>query len=110
MFYLAFKFRECLSFDVIAFAELWQVLTQVYDQPDEGETGGMYFPMSVSNLFVGLYIEQICLACLFFLKASVSPVSSIVEGVLMLVLLVITASTQIMFNRSFGRTHQFSNF
>ncbi|KAJ7899036.1 DUF221 family protein [Mycena leptocephala] len=86
MFYLAFKF----------------LLTQVYDQPDEGETGGMYFPMSVSNLFVGLYIEQICLACLFFLKASVSPVSSIVEGVLMLVLLVITASTQIMFNRSFG--------
>ncbi|KAJ7079066.1 DUF221 family protein [Mycena belliarum] len=86
MFYLAFRF----------------LLTQVYDQPDEKETGGMYFPMAVSNLFVGLYIEQICLACLFFLKASVSPTSSIVEGVLLLVLVVITATTQVLINRAFG--------
>ncbi|KAJ7497585.1 DUF221 family protein [Mycena latifolia] len=86
MFYLAFKF----------------LLTQVYDQPDEKETGGMYFPMAVSNLFVGLYIEQVCLACLFFLKASVSPASSIAEGVLMLVLAAITATAQLMINRSFG--------
>ncbi|KAJ7187941.1 DUF221 family protein [Mycena filopes] len=91
MFYLAFKF----------------LLTQVYDQPDEQETGGMYFPMAVSNLFVGLYIEQICLACLFFLKASVAPVSSIVEGVLMLVLLVITAAAQIMLGRAFGPVTDF---
>ncbi|KAJ6594223.1 DUF221 family protein [Mycena capillaripes] len=91
MFYLAFKF----------------LLTQVYDQPDESETGGMYFPMAVSNLFVGLYIEQLCLACLFFLKASVSPVSSVVEGVLMLFLVVITAAAQIMTNRSFGPITEF---
>ncbi|KAJ7680638.1 DUF221 family protein [Mycena polygramma] len=91
MFYLAFKF----------------LLTQVYDQRDESETGGMYFPMSVSNLFVGLYIEQFCLACLFFLKTSVSPVSSAVEGVLMLVLVVITASAQLMITRSFGPVTDF---
>ncbi|KAJ7747247.1 DUF221 family protein [Mycena metata] len=86
MFYLAFKF----------------LLTQVLDQPDEQETGGMYFPMAVGNLFVGLYIEQICLACLFFLKASEAPASSVAEGVLMLLLIVITASAQIMLGRSFG--------
>ncbi|KAJ7629889.1 hypothetical protein B0H17DRAFT_1109402 [Mycena rosella] len=91
MFYLAFKF----------------LLTQVYDQPDENETGGMYFPMAVSNLFVGLYIEQLCLACLFFLKASISPTSSIAEGVLMLVLIVITATAQILINRSFGPILEF---
>ncbi|KAJ7045820.1 DUF221 family protein [Mycena alexandri] len=86
MFYLAYKF----------------LLTQVLDQPDERETGGMYFPLAVSNLFVGLYIEQICLACLFFLKASEAPASSVAEGVLMLFLIVITAAAQIMLGRSFG--------
>ncbi|KAF7376421.1 hypothetical protein MSAN_00057600 [Mycena sanguinolenta] len=85
MFYLAFKF----------------LLTQVYDQPDESETGGMYFPISMSNLFVGLYIAQVCLACLFFLKASVSPSSAVAEGVLMLVLIAITAMAQMMITRSF---------
>ncbi|KAJ7072039.1 DUF221 family protein [Mycena amicta] len=91
MFYLAFKF----------------LLTQVYDQPDDLETGGMYFPMAVSNLFVGLYIEQICLACLFFLKASVAPKSSVAEGAMMLLLLVITISAQIFLNRSFGPPAEF---
>ncbi|KAJ7268676.1 late exocytosis, associated with Golgi transport-domain-containing protein [Mycena haematopus] len=76
MFYLAFKF----------------LLTQVYDQPDESETGGMYFPISISNLFVGLYIAQ----------ASVSPASAVAEGVLMILLIVITAMAQIMINRSFA--------
>ncbi|KAF7361617.1 hypothetical protein MVEN_00504900 [Mycena venus] len=86
MFYLAFKF----------------LLTQVYDQKDESETGGLYFPMAVSNLFVGLYIAQICLACLFFLKASVSPASSVAEGVLMLVLVALTVLAQFLLGRSFG--------
>ena len=98
------------------------VLTQVFDQPDESETGGLYFPMAMSNLctpgtyfylsyvthvlvspVVGLYIEQICLACLFFLKIKITHISSIVEGVLMLVLLVITFSAQTFVHNSFDR-------
>ncbi|TFK44505.1 hypothetical protein BDQ12DRAFT_701964 [Crucibulum laeve] len=85
MFYLAFKF----------------LLTQVFDQPDEKETGGMYFPMAINNLFVGLYIEQICLACLFFLKVQDAQAQAIASGILMLVLFVITASVQVTFNHSF---------
>ncbi|KAJ7647051.1 DUF221 family protein [Roridomyces roridus] len=65
MFFLAFKF----------------LLTQVYDQPDESETGGLYFPMAISNLFVGLYIEQFC--------------------VMMLILLVITIVAHILIHRKF---------
>ncbi|KAK0441132.1 DUF221 family protein [Armillaria borealis] len=85
MFYLAFKF----------------LCTQVFDQPDQSETGGLYFPMAVSNLFVGLYIQQICLACLFFLKVSVTKTSSIIEGALMIILVAITACVQIYINHSF---------
>ncbi|KAG7442520.1 DUF221-domain-containing protein [Guyanagaster necrorhizus] len=87
MFYLAFKF----------------LCTQVFDQPDQLETGGLYFPMAVSNLFVGLYIQQICLACLFFLKVSVTRTSSIIEGVLMLILVAITICVQIYIHHSFDR-------
>ncbi|QRW21263.1 tranport-associated late exocytosis protein [Rhizoctonia solani] len=53
LYYIAWKFLF-----------LW-----VYDQPEPQETGGLYFPLIVSNLFVGLYIEQLCLAGLFFLDA-----------------------------------------
>jgi hypothetical protein len=84
-FYIAWKF----------------LLLQVFDQPDESETGGLYFPMAMSNLFAGLYIEQVCLAALYFLKISEDRASSLAEGILMLVLLVITFTAQIFIRRSF---------
>jgi len=86
MYYLAWKF----------------LLLQVFDQPDEMETGGLYFPMAINNLFVGLYIEQVCLACLFFLKASGSPGAAIAQGAVMLVLLGITALAQMSLNHSYS--------
>jgi hypothetical protein len=52
---------------------------------------------------VGLYIEQICLACLFFLKTKIARVSSVIEGALMLVLLVITICAQLYIHKSFDR-------
>ena len=51
---------------------------------------------------VGLYIEQICMAVLFFLKVSDSLVF-LVEGILMVVLMVLTLSAQMLFRRSFQR-------
>ncbi|KAH9485237.1 hypothetical protein JR316_0002144 [Psilocybe cubensis] len=91
MFYLAWKF----------------LLTQVFDQPDEKETGGLYFPMAVNNLFVGLYIEQICLACLLFLKVSSAGVTALVEAIFMLILLVITACAHAFISNSFRPLGQF---
>ena len=98
------------------------VLTQVFDQPDEKESGGLYFPMAVNNLcklpirkqnheeslihlppvVVGLYIEQICLACLFFLKTGKTAV---VQAVFMLVLLVLTACAHTFIQNSFKREY-----
>ncbi|KAG5729523.1 hypothetical protein E4T56_gene4603 [Termitomyces sp. T112] len=86
MFYLAWKF----------------LLLQVFDQPDHLETGGLYFPMAISNLFVGLYIEQICLACLFFLKVNNDRAPAIAEGVLMILLIVVTMVAQILMKHSFN--------
>ncbi|KAF8893933.1 late exocytosis, associated with Golgi transport-domain-containing protein [Infundibulicybe gibba] len=86
----------------ILFYIVWKyLLTQAVDQPDESETGGMYFPMAISNLFVGLYLEQVCLAALFFLKSKTTRTSSLIEAGFMIALIVITAVVQLFFIRSF---------
>ncbi|CAA7259132.1 unnamed protein product [Cyclocybe aegerita] len=86
MFYIAFKF----------------LLDQVFDQPDEKETGGMYYPMAINNLFVGLYIEQVCLTCLLFLKAKEAGVAAVIQAVFMLVLAILTASAHLFVHNSFS--------
>ncbi|KAJ3916223.1 DUF221 family protein [Lentinula edodes] len=88
----------------------WKFLfLQVFDQPTARESGGGYFPMATSNLFVGLYIEQICLACLFFMKVSIadSRYFALAQGVLMLVLVVITIWAHVLLNRSFAPLAQY---
>ncbi|PFH52049.1 hypothetical protein AMATHDRAFT_57827 [Amanita thiersii Skay4041] len=88
MYYFAWKF----------------LLTHVFDQPDEVETGGLFFPMAIGNLVVGLYIEQISLACLFLLKSSVNgAATAIAEGALMIVLIAITGFNHAYCNKSFDR-------
>ncbi|KAJ1304283.1 hypothetical protein OPQ81_005443 [Rhizoctonia solani] len=84
-----------LYYVVWKFLFLW-----VYDQPEPQETGGLYFPLVVSNLFVGLYIEQLCLAGLFFLDARKTV--SLVLGIFMVILLVITIGVQILLRKSFA--------
>lgn len=55
---------------------------------------------------VGLYIEQFCLAVLFFLKIA-DNVAFVVEGVLMLVLMGITVLAQLLLQRSYMRKRCF---
>ncbi|KAF9528530.1 DUF221 family protein [Crepidotus variabilis] len=90
MFYLTYKF----------------LFTQVFDQPDEMETGGLYFPMAIGNLFVGLYIEHICLICLLVLKANAADnhyrIEAIVQAVFIVVLLVLTAFAHIFILHSYA--------
>jgi calcium permeable stress-gated cation channel len=69
------------------------LFTWVNDQPHSSDTGGLFFPKAIQHMFVGLYIQQLCLCALFFLARddSKSP-SAIPEGALMVVLIVFTAS------------------
>lgn len=58
-----------------------------------GETGGMFFPRAIQHIFVGLYLQQISLATLFFLAQNAEgEQSAVAEGVLMIVLVVFTVS------------------
>lgn len=59
---------------------LWQL-----DQPASGDTGGLFFPKAIQHMFVGLYLQQICLAALFFLLPGARA-----QGGLTIALIIIT--------------------
>jgi len=75
-----------LFYQVWKYLFLWQL-----DQPAAGDTGGLFFPKAMTHTFVGLYIQQVCMAGLFFLAqdANKKP-SCIVEGALTIVLIFLT--------------------
>ncbi|KAG8910948.1 hypothetical protein FRC00_007273 [Tulasnella sp. 408] len=76
------------------FYKLWTYLfLYVLDQPASGDTGGLFFPKAIQHIFVGLYVQQICLAALFFLARNQNKkASAIPEGALMIVLIIFTCA------------------
>ena len=73
----------------------------VLEQPASSDTGGLFFPKAINHIFVGLYVQQVLLAALFFLAAKGTP-TPIPEGALMIVLILVTAIFQMMINNSYG--------
>ena len=83
----------------------------VYDSPDSTETGGSFFPKAVSSMagrevklilpaqiwhvFVGIYVNQICLCALFFLARDENlKVAALGQGIIMIVFIVVTVGRQ----------------
>ncbi|EKM59100.1 uncharacterized protein PHACADRAFT_169556 [Phanerochaete carnosa HHB-10118-sp] len=76
---------------------LWQL-----DQPRSGDSGGLFYPRALQHVFVGLYLQQICLAALFFLARDENgKPSALPEGVLMIILIVLTAFFHLTLNNSY---------
>ncbi|KAI5996352.1 hypothetical protein EDD15DRAFT_517309 [Pisolithus albus] len=74
-----------------------------YTQPPELDTGGLFFPRAIQHVFVGMYVQQICLCALFFLAQNASGRQAAVpEGVLMVVLIALTAGYHMIINESYG--------
>lgn len=67
-----------------------------YGQRQTAETGGLFFPKAIQHVFVGMYVQQVCLAALFFLGGAVP------QGALTIVLIVCTAGFNIVINNSYG--------
>ncbi|KAG6840700.1 hypothetical protein C0991_005003 [Blastosporella zonata] len=77
---------------------LWQ-----YGQPSTSDTGGLFFPKAIQHIFVGLYVQQVCLAALFFLARNENhKASAVPQGALMVVLIVFTVGFNIIINNSYG--------
>ncbi|CAA7269965.1 unnamed protein product [Cyclocybe aegerita] len=92
----------CATF--FMFYQLYKYLfLYVYQQPIETDTGGLFYPKAIQHVFVGLYVQQVCLCALFFLARDENDnASSIPQGALMVVLIVITAGFNIIINNSYG--------
>ncbi|KAF9067098.1 hypothetical protein BDP27DRAFT_1329517 [Rhodocollybia butyracea] len=78
---------------------LWQ-----YQQDLSADTGGLFFPKAVQHIFVGLYVQQICLAGLFFLAQNPTTKKqlAIPEGALMIVLIILTVFFHIIINNMYN--------
>lgn len=75
------------------------------DQPDAMETGGLYYPKALNTVFTSLYLEEICLAGLFFLSTGTDGTSrtksGLAGGVIMVIAIVATVAAQLYFQRRF---------
>ncbi|KAI0631057.1 DUF221-domain-containing protein [Trametes polyzona] len=87
-----------LFYQMYKYLFIWQL-----DGQKTGETGGLFFPRAIQQLFVGMYLQQVCLAALFFLAQDANGnASAIPEGALMIVLIAFTAFFHIIINNSYG--------
>ncbi|KNF00171.1 hypothetical protein PSTG_06581 [Puccinia striiformis f. sp. tritici PST-78] len=94
------------GFALVGFALFWFVYKYLFifvmDLPSHSETGGLFFPLAIKQMFVGLYISEIFLAALFFLAQDDSKnQSGVVHGALMIVLILITMFFKSMISRDF---------
>ena len=73
------------------------------EQPTSGDTGGLFFPKAIQHIFVGIYIQLICLAALFFLARDVqgNP-SALPMAILTIVLIGLVAFFHMVMNNSYG--------
>jgi hypothetical protein len=81
------------SVSFILFFFLYKYLyLYVYDVKPWNETGGLFFPKACWQLFYALYLEMVILTVLFFVaQDSNGNLSSIPQGVFMIILIVIVA-------------------
>ncbi|PHH49088.1 Uncharacterized protein RSN1 [Ceratocystis fimbriata CBS 114723] len=92
-------------FAIITFSLLWiaQRYSMLYVTRFAVDTGGVLYPRAINQTFTGLYVMELCLAGLFFVVVDDNGNNTCTEhGVIILVVLCLTALFQIMMNRSFG--------
>jgi len=92
----------CISF--FLFYQVWKYLfLWQFGQPEAGDTGGLFFPKAMQHIFVGLYIQQICMAALFFLaRDQNNKPSALPQGALMVVLIALTLGFNLIIQFSYA--------
>jgi calcium permeable stress-gated cation channel len=100
-----------LVFLLITFGLFWFVYRYqtLYITRFTQDTGGLLFPNAINQLFVGLYVMELCLFGLFLLVTNVQPdgqpstdTPCQAQAIIMVVLLICTIIYQTLLNKSFG--------
>lgn len=89
------------AFFALSFFIYKYLLLYVDDQSTAEDTGGLFFPKAITHLFVGLYIQEVCLAALMFLARGPPPArkaAALPQGAMMVVLVAITVACNYVLN------------
>ncbi|CAK7567038.1 MAG: hypothetical protein SEPTF4163_004996 [Sporothrix epigloea] len=92
-------------FAIITFTLLWAAYryNMIYVTRFKIDTGGVLYPRAINQTFTGLYFMELCLIGLFFLvRNEKGYVACAPQGIIMVVVLALTALFQVMLNVSFG--------
>lgn len=84
------------AFSIATYLVYKYIYIWVSQQPVAEDTGGLFFPKAITHVFVGLYLQELCLMALFFLKKALP------EAIIIIVLLVATIGVQYMINHAYG--------
>ncbi|KAL8668501.1 MAG: hypothetical protein Q9224_007794, partial [Gallowayella concinna] len=99
-----------LAFMIIIFGLFWIVWRYniLYVYQFRHDTGGLLFPSAVNQLFVGLYVMELCLVGFFFIaRNEQGQVSCAPQAVIMLVALASTVLYQWLLNSAFRPLFQY---
>ena len=99
-----------LVFMVIIFSLFWIVyrFNVLYVYQFRNDTGGLLFPVAVNQLFVGLYVMELCLVGFFFISEDVAGnVVCFPQAIIMLVVLGFTILFQWLMNSAFNPLFQY---
>lgn len=94
-----------LIFGTIVAALFWLVYryNSFYVLRWEVDSGGLYFPRAVNQMFTGLYVMQLCLIGLFFLvRNEKGNAPCVPHAIVMIVVAILTMIYQYMLNKSLG--------
>jgi len=93
-----------LVFNVIAFVVYWWVqrYNVIYVYIFQSDTGGLLFPQAVNQLFVGIYVMELCLFGLFLLARNAQgDVAAYPQAIIMAIAFIATIIFQVLLNASF---------
>ena len=93
-----------MVFNLVIFSLYWftQRYNVLYVYQFRHDTGGMLFPTAINQLFVGVYVLEICLIGLFFIAEDASVEGSgLPQAIIMIVVLVLTVIFQWLLNDAF---------
>lgn len=94
-----------LIFNVITFGLFWVAYryNTLYVNKFRFDNGGLLFPKAINQLFVGIYVMELCLIGLFFVvEDQHGKLACKAQAIIMIVVTVFTAGYQIMLNWAFS--------
>jgi len=94
-----------IIFAIITFTLLWIAnrYNMLYVSRFQLDTGGLLYPTAINQTFTGLYVMELCMVGLFFLvRDENGEAACIIQAIIMIVLIGLTALYQILLNMSFS--------